>query len=152
MVSSMSRYIADFLLEKEVIEEDSYAVYVYGFEVIQAGVINVLVLILLSAGFGHMFDGICFFVSFCLLRKTCGGYHADTYLRCNIILGLNVTFVMLVIDKMGVKKKDNVFLKLMAKAGYIAAYKAAGSASIYGYHQPKEPENIELPKKKSKKK
>lgn len=33
-------------------------------------------------------------------------------------------------------------LKLLAKAGANMAAKSAGSASAYGYHQPKEPQGI----------
>lgn len=36
----------------------------------------------------------------------------------------------------------NNFMKLVANAGYVAAKRAVGSASIYGYHQPKEPKIV----------
>lgn len=37
----------------------------------------------------------------------------------------------------------NNFMKLVANAGYVAAKRAVGSASIYGYHQPKEPKIVD---------
>lgn len=35
--------------------------------------------------------------------------------------------------------KKAIIAKIAAKVGKNAAVKAAGSASLYGYHQPKEP-------------
>ena len=37
----------------------------------------------------------------------------------------------------------NSLMKLVANAGYVAAKRAVGSASIYGYHQPKEPKIVD---------
>lgn len=38
-------------------------------------------------------------------------------------------------------------LNLIAKAGMTSAIKAAGAASLYGYHQPKEPKALKNLKK-----
>ena len=37
------------------------------------------------------------------------------------------------------KRAKKTILEMVARAGYVAANRAAGSASVYGYHQPKEP-------------
>ena len=37
----------------------------------------------------------------------------------------------------------NSLMTLVANAGYVAAKRAVGSASIYGYHQPKEPKIVD---------
>lgn len=37
------------------------------------------------------------------------------------------------------KKYEKKILNFLAMAGMKSAVKAAGSASIFGYHQPKEP-------------
>ncbi len=37
----------------------------------------------------------------------------------------------------------NSLMKLVANAGYVVAKRAVGSASIYGYHQPKEPKIVD---------
>lgn len=38
-------------------------------------------------------------------------------------------------------------LNMLAKAGMTSAVKAAGAASIWGYHQPKEPKALKNLKK-----
>lgn len=40
-----------------------------------------------------------------------------------------------------------IILKATAKAGKAMAIKACGSASFFGYHQPKEPEALKKLKK-----
>lgn len=47
--------------------------------------------------------------------------------------------------KKGIKR---VVLDFVAKTGLNCAIVAAGSASCFGYHQPKEPSGIETIKKK----
>ncbi len=43
--------------------------------------------------------------------------------------------------------KKTAIAKIAAKIGKIAAVKAAGNVSHYGYHQPKEPEILKEIKK-----
>lgn len=45
------------------------------------------------------------------------------------------------------KSVKKAFLNLLAKVGMSSAVNAAGAASSYGYHQPKEPEALKKLKK-----
>ncbi len=45
------------------------------------------------------------------------------------------------------KNTKKSILNLMAKAGMRSAVKAAGSASLFSYHQPKEPKALKSLKK-----
>lgn len=46
------------------------------------------------------------------------------------------------------KNTKKSVLNLMAKVGMRSAIKSAGAASIFSYHQPKEPKNIKAVVKK----
>ncbi len=45
------------------------------------------------------------------------------------------------------KSVKKAILNVLAKAGMSSAVNAAGSASAYGYHQPKEPKSLQNLKK-----
>ena len=42
MITSIARYVTDFLLRENVICAEYADLYIYGFEVIQAGVVNIM--------------------------------------------------------------------------------------------------------------
>lgn len=97
MITSIARYVTDFLLRENVISTEYMDLYIYGFEVIQAGTINVMIVLFMGLLFDQLINGLLFYSAFCMLRKFCGGYHADTYLKCNLLLALNVGMVMTIL-------------------------------------------------------
>lgn len=97
MITSIACYITDFLFSREIIDETDKEIYLYGFEILFASMLNIIMIVLVGLLFGQFLSGICFFVSFSILRKFCGGYHADTYLVCNLVFAINVFIVMLML-------------------------------------------------------
>ncbi len=97
MITSIARYVTDFLLRENVICAEYADLYIYGFEVIQAGVVNIMIVLFMGLLFDQLINGLIFWLAFCMLRKFCGGYHADTYLKCNQLLALNVGMVMAIL-------------------------------------------------------
>lgn len=97
MITSIACYITDFLFSREIIDETDKEIYLYGFEILFASMLNIIMVVLVGLLFGQFLSGICFFVSFSILRKFCGGYHADTYLVCNLVFAINVFIVMLML-------------------------------------------------------
>ena len=88
MITSIARYVTDFLLRENVICAEYADLYIYGFEVIQAGAVNIMIVLFMGLLFDQLINGLIFWLEFCMLRKFCGGYHADTYLNCKIIFGI----------------------------------------------------------------
>lgn len=97
MITSIARYVTDFLLRENVICAEYADLYTYGFEVIQAGAVNIMIVLFMGLLFDQLINGLIFWLAFCMLRKFCGGYHADTYLKCNLLLALNVGMVMAIL-------------------------------------------------------
>lgn len=92
MIQFVSKKITDYLISKQVINsEDNYTVelYKYGAEITVSTILNLLIVLLLSLILGCMAEGIMFLVIFVFVRQYTGGYHADTYLKCNITLGVS---------------------------------------------------------------
>ena len=66
-------------------------IYRYGLEVLISNVISSLAILALGILFFDIFSTVVFLLIFILLRSYCGGYHADTYLRCFITT--NITYL-----------------------------------------------------------
>jgi accessory gene regulator B len=79
--------IADYLCNNETIKEDEKDIYIYGYEIMLSNVVNFLIILSLSLFLNQLIDGFLFYITFIITRQYCGGYHANTYLKCNLIFG-----------------------------------------------------------------
>lgn len=59
-------------------------IYVYGFELIISFVVSVAVLLFLGIVFHKIVETLIFLTLFIVIRQFTGGFHADTYLKCQI--------------------------------------------------------------------
>lgn len=85
MIQKLSQQITVFLLHKNAIEEHDKSIYTYGMEIIIAGFISIVSVLLISFILRIPLVGIGFLAIFIPLRMYAGGYHANTYLTCNIL-------------------------------------------------------------------
>ncbi|MEL7649849.1 MAG: accessory gene regulator B family protein [Sedimentibacter sp.] len=86
MIESLSISITDFFYSNDIIEEDEKEILVYGLQLIISSLLGVSVLLMIGAALGRLTDTIIFLVTFIILRMYSGGYHANSYLKCNITL------------------------------------------------------------------
>lgn len=96
MITIVANRIADFIYSNSNLPDDERDVYVYGYEIIISSIITFALLITTGLIFSKLIEAIVFFGVFYLLRRRTGGYHADTYLKCNLIFELNVLSVMFI--------------------------------------------------------
>lgn len=84
MLHTLSERIADFLFDCN----DTYPieVYVYGIELTVSSIIGAVVLLSVGLIFNCLAESIIYMVSLSVIRMFSGGYHAKSYLRCNIVL------------------------------------------------------------------
>ncbi len=80
--------IVTFLTEQEVIssESDVQDFYRYGIEISISSFLNIFLVLLLGIIINHIAESIIFLLLFILIRSFTGGYHADTYFRCNLLM------------------------------------------------------------------
>lgn len=71
-------------------------VYQYGIEITISSIFNVILVLLCSLALGDVLTGIIYLLIFIFLRSFTGGYHATTYLKCNITMVVTfiITFVL----------------------------------------------------------
>lgn len=87
MIHKFAQMIADYLCNNETIKEDEKDIYIYGYEIMLSNVVNFLIILSLSLFLNQLIDGFLFYITFIITRQYCGGYHANTYLKCNLIFG-----------------------------------------------------------------
>ena len=73
--------ITDFLLRRQVIKQEEYEIYLYGYSVLLEQLLQVAGFIVLGFVSGNIWYTAEFLVVFHLLRSSFGGYHADTSLQ-----------------------------------------------------------------------
>lgn len=82
MIRFLSSKLADFLCEKQVISDEDKEICEYGYELIISFIIGVGLVLLLGIIFGRAVETAVFIIVFMVTRQYCGGYHANSYVKC----------------------------------------------------------------------
>ena len=61
-------------------------VYRYGFEITISSILNIILVLCCGIIMGDVLASVVYLLVFILLRIFTGGYHATSYLRCNIVM------------------------------------------------------------------
>lgn len=97
MIKSTSNKLLQYLIKAEVIDksEDALAYYKYGLEITISSLLNIVLIISIGIISGQLIESILFLICFVPLRQFTGGYHANSYLKCNILFSF--LFIILLI-------------------------------------------------------
>lgn len=85
MTFKLASDIAYFFYRKNIIPENKLEEYVFGFEILLADLSILLIIGLLCVLVDKIAESIIFMLSFIILRRQTGGYHANSHINCNII-------------------------------------------------------------------
>lgn len=94
MITKVSQKVTDRLLSRNVIKDEDYEIYQYGLEQIFTSIMDLMTLLAIGVIMGMIWQCIIFVLSFMLLRKYAGGYHASTPLRCYLLTTLIITVAL----------------------------------------------------------
>lgn len=88
--------ILHFLTEQNVISNDEEVqnFYKYGIEISLSSLLNIILVLAVGGVIHHVIESIVFLCVFILIRSFTGGYHANTYFRCNLLMC--ITFILTV--------------------------------------------------------
>ena len=95
MLEAISKRITDRLVHREVIEYEDYEIYKFGVEQLVTNILDILTLLVIGLITGMVWQGLVFAISFMMLRKYAGGYHASTMLRCFWMTNIIIVIVLL---------------------------------------------------------
>lgn len=88
MISSMSRFVSRFLLKYRIIDRGETDIYEYGFEIIISSLVGFILVIVIGMIYDIFLYALTYFAIFTFIRRTTGGYHAETYFKCNLVFSI----------------------------------------------------------------
>lgn len=137
--------ILNFLTEQEAIgkADEVQDFYRYGIEITISSMLNIVLVLLMGALTGHLLESVIYLAVFIAVRVITGGYHADTYFRCNLLMCstfIATAFVFCPVENKNkpIEKDKKPKFRAIKRMGIAAC----GCASMYGGYQAKEPKNI----------
>jgi len=86
LIKNLSAGIADFYVQKNIINSEEKEVYQWGVSLVLNDVVTFSLVLLLSALLSHIRFGAEFLAVFCLTRIYCGGYHARKEYICRLTM------------------------------------------------------------------
>ena len=95
MINRLSTLISDQFVKHNIIPKDAKDVYTYGGEITISSIIGFLITLAIGLLFDSLINAMIFYVIFISLRSMTGGYHASTYLKCNIVFSSISLFTLL---------------------------------------------------------
>ena len=94
MINKISTFISSEFVKHDIISEDAKNIYKYGIEITVSSIIGFIIVSIIGLLFNSLLQTIMFYFIFIFLRSLTGGYHAKTYLKCNLIFGIITLFVI----------------------------------------------------------
>ncbi len=85
IITYLSNNIAVFLCRKKVIDLQDKPIYQYGCEIIVSTIVGFSLILVSGFILNELFMSIVFLLVFVSLRMFTGGYHANSYLKCNCV-------------------------------------------------------------------
>lgn len=122
MIAAISTKISKSLLKSNAINRDELNVYAYGIQLLILGIVDWCITFLFMLLIGEIYLSIVYLSVFFVLRKHCGGYHAETHIRCIIIS--NTVYVLSVLISQNMQYKNFTTLLLVGEIiNFIIIYK-----------------------------
>ena len=93
----LSIVLTNYIMEKGVISEESYDVYLYGFQSFLELFFNIICSILIAVVLHMEIECLLFFLFFVPLRSFNGGLHLKSYYSCLIFSCMTMTYILLLV-------------------------------------------------------
>lgn len=106
MITKIANKLTIFLFNREIISREDIPIYIYGYEALIASMVNFLLIVSLGIIFHQGWQSIVFFVVFALTRVYSGGYHAQSYMKCNLILAAVYIISIIIIEAIVYSESD----------------------------------------------
>ncbi len=84
MLSKISNKICKSLIRRGTVTDEYEEIYIYGIELLLSFIFSVTVIMIIGIIINRPFETVLFLTIFIFTRKFTGGFHANTYMRCQI--------------------------------------------------------------------
>ncbi len=82
------------LKQNHIIAEEDAEIYQYGFEILISNILSFFITLLIGMLLQAVWLSLLYYGIFVLMRQLTGGYHADTYLKCNLTFSAVTLFTI----------------------------------------------------------
>ncbi len=113
MFKSLSYKFANILIRNEVIENEDFEIYRYGFETLTYFIVNISVALFIGIIFDKFIHTIVFLSCYCTLRQFTGGYHARNYTECTITFAAMYGLIILVANNIDIYRFKYLLILLL---------------------------------------
>jgi len=121
LIGFLAEKITDFFIKNNIIGVDDRPIYKYGSEIILSTMLGVILILIIGVLTKNITESVMFLLCFVSIRVFSGGYHANTYLKCNLIfIGV---FILILILKNIVPNNIKIYIavSLLAISGFVVA-------------------------------
>ena len=126
MISMVSTYLVSLLLKERIIEAGDQETYKYGFEITIANLVNGMIVLLIGFALHQLPEALVFYLTFLSLRFFCGGYKADSYLRCFLCFCVSTAICLMVSGWIARSEKAVIVLFFVAATAlWLCVFKMA---------------------------
>ncbi|MGL4607911.1 MAG: accessory gene regulator ArgB-like protein [Eubacteriaceae bacterium] len=87
-MKNLSINLTNYFIENKIIKKEEAKIYIYSLQLLFLAMGNLAVVFLITLISGKFLLGSVFLMIFMIMRKTVGGYHAKTPLRCMIAFSI----------------------------------------------------------------
>jgi accessory gene regulator B len=119
MIKSLSYKFANTLAKNEVIENEEFEIYRYGFETLIYFIVNISVALFIGIVFDRFIHTIVFLTCYCTLRQFTGGYHARNYTECTLTFAIIYLSTIFVANNINIDKYKYLLILLMIISVFI---------------------------------
>jgi accessory gene regulator B len=144
MIIFLSNHLTNFLCEKKIIDEEQKPVYVYGFEIIISSLIGMIIVFSIGLVLGKLIEACIFYVIFVVTRTYTGGYHANSYFKCNMVFFS--VYVSALILTVALTYVYNIVIHIMILVIYLSA--VLGLSPMENVNKPMNEEERAVNRKK----
>ena len=90
--------ILNFMIKNNVISKDTEEIefYRYGIEITLSSLINIALISIIGIITDYTFESMMFLAVFIIMRSFTGGYHANTYIKCNLVTSISFVILLLI--------------------------------------------------------
>ncbi|WP_326910859.1 accessory gene regulator ArgB-like protein [Sedimentibacter sp. MB31-C6] len=86
MINYLTNNITEYFCSNNIITDDEKDIYIYGLQLIISSVVGIILIISLGFILNNIINSILFLITFISIRMYSGGYHANSYIKCNVSL------------------------------------------------------------------
>ncbi len=115
MLSKVSVYLTNRLIENSIVKNEDFEIYRFGIENFIMKACHIISYLILGILFGLLPELLFFLAAFIPLRESSGGYHAKTPLRCYILSCATVVSLLCLIRFLPANMMENsIFLAVFS--------------------------------------